>query len=155
MSGETPDISNLIQFHWYERVYYYDPLTSFPESKEKLGRFVGIAENVGDTLTYKILTEKTEQIICRSVVRSAEVEENLKNKRADSTDQKRGADTIKKASDLHQKMKNPSLNPEQLLGFTYIKETDKGNYRAEVVSQCEHDVEKYYVKIGDGEREKR
>ena len=50
-------------------------------------------------------------------------------------------------------MENPSLDPEQLLGFTYIKETDEGNYRAEVVSQCEHDAEKYYVKIGDGERE--
>ena len=35
-TGETPDISNLIQFHWYERVYYYDPLASFPESKEKM-----------------------------------------------------------------------------------------------------------------------
>ena len=79
-TGETPDISNLIQFHWYERVYYYDPLASFPESKEKLGRFVGIAENVGNTLTYKILTENTEKVIYRSVVRSAEVEENLENK---------------------------------------------------------------------------
>ena len=67
---------------------------------------------MGDTLTYKILTENTEKVICRSVVRSAEVEENLKNKQADSTDQKRGADTIKKASDLHGKMENPSLNPE-------------------------------------------
>ena len=71
-TGETPDISNLLQFYWYEKVYYYDHSTSFPDSKEKLGRFVGIAENVGDTLFYKILTSDANQIIHRLVVRSAE-----------------------------------------------------------------------------------
>ena len=92
---------------------------------------------MGDTLPYKILTENTEKVICRSVVRSAEVEENLRNKGADSTNQEWVAEKIKKASDLHGKMENPSLDPEQLLGFTYIKQTDEGNYKAEVVSQCE------------------
>ena len=76
---ETPDISNHIQFHRYEKVHYYDPVALFPEFKEKLGRFVGIDENVGDTLTYKIFTEGTRRIICRSVVRSAEVKETIKN----------------------------------------------------------------------------
>ena len=46
-TGETPDISNLLQFHWYQKVYYYDPSSSYPRPKEKLGRFVGVAENVG------------------------------------------------------------------------------------------------------------
>ena len=64
-TGETPDISNLLQFHWYEKVYYYDHSMSFPDSKEKLGRFVGIAEHVGDTLTYHILTEDISKVISR------------------------------------------------------------------------------------------
>ena len=51
-TGETPDISNLLQFHWYEKVYYYDPIALFPESKERLGIFIEIAENAGDTLIY-------------------------------------------------------------------------------------------------------
>ena len=42
-TGNTPDISNLLQFHWYQKVYYYDPSASFPASKEKIGRFVGVA----------------------------------------------------------------------------------------------------------------
>ena len=53
--GETPDISNLLQFRWYDKLYYYDPLSEYPESKEKVSRFIGIATNVGDTMTYKIL----------------------------------------------------------------------------------------------------
>ena len=45
---------------------------SFPsDSKEKLGRWVGIAENVGDVLTWLILTEDTKRVIPRSVIRSA------------------------------------------------------------------------------------
>jgi len=43
----------------------------FPNSKEKLGRFVGIAENVGDALTFWIWT-KDEKLSDRSVICSAE-----------------------------------------------------------------------------------
>ena len=50
-------------------------------------------------------------------------------------------------------MKNvlPTVDPEQLLGFTYIKKEDDGNYRSEVTGRCEHNPEKYLVKIGDGD----
>ena len=82
-TDETPDISNLLQLHLYQKVYYYDPKSSFPNSKEKLGRFVGIAENVGDMLTYRIQTEN-HQVISRSVVRPA-VNENI-NLRAEHFD---------------------------------------------------------------------
>ena len=67
-----PDISPILQFVFYEPVYYraYEP--GFPsENRELSGQFVGIAENVGHTLTYKILSEKNENIIFCSVVRSA------------------------------------------------------------------------------------
>jgi len=67
----TPDISHILTHSWYEPVYYYEPDESHPKSKEKPGYFVGFAENVGDALTFKILTHKTRQIIHRSVVRSA------------------------------------------------------------------------------------
>ena len=72
--GVTPDISCLLAclpFHWDEPVLYYKPDSSYPDSKECFGHFVGIAENVGDALTYLILTDDTQEIICRSVVRSA------------------------------------------------------------------------------------
>jgi hypothetical protein len=67
----TPDISNLLQFEFFESVYYYDPMVPFPSSKECLGHFVGIAENVGDTMTFRVLTDTTQDVIARSTIRSA------------------------------------------------------------------------------------
>ena len=43
-----------------------------PWVKDKAGWFIGIAESVGDALTFWILTEDTEHIIARSVIRTAE-----------------------------------------------------------------------------------
>lgn len=67
--GITPDISALVQFAFYEPVYYYasDP---FPTTKELPGRFLGVAKNVGDALTYWVLTQ-SNQVIARSVLREA------------------------------------------------------------------------------------
>ena len=47
-SGETPDISGLLLFTFWERVYYYDP----PAEGEKLGRWLGRAINYGDTMCH-------------------------------------------------------------------------------------------------------
>jgi hypothetical protein len=45
---------------------------TFPfDGTEKKGRFVGIADSVGDALTYKILTNDSHKILFRSSVRSA------------------------------------------------------------------------------------
>ena len=67
--GVTPDISCLLMFKFWEPVFYYDHEASFPDPKEKLGRFVGFAENTGDALTFLVFTEDTQQVIARSVVR--------------------------------------------------------------------------------------
>ena len=74
--GHTPDISAYLQFQFYERVFYLDCSESFPSTKEKAGYWLGVAENVGDALTYHILTDDTEQVIERSVVRSAKKKPN-------------------------------------------------------------------------------
>ena len=66
------EISALLIFSFYERVYYLESETPFPNSREKAEWFIGIAENVGDALTFWILTEDTKKIIARSVVRTAE-----------------------------------------------------------------------------------
>ena len=80
--GYTPDISVLLQFIFFEPVFYakYEP--SFPsDSTELIGRFVGIAENVGHPMTYRILTENGT-IINRAVVRSALKSGPFRNLRA-------------------------------------------------------------------------
>ena len=68
--GSTPDISALLQYAFYEPVYYYDHDQSFPHSQELRGRFLGMAENQGDALTYYVLTS-SHTVIARSVLRSA------------------------------------------------------------------------------------
>ena len=72
LTGITQDISPLLQFEWYEPIYYREEETGFPsKSTEKFGQFVGIAEHVGHALTFMVLNEDTQRIIQRSVVRTA------------------------------------------------------------------------------------
>ena len=64
LNGSTPDISPLLTFSFMEPVYYKMNDASFPsDSNEKLGYFVGIAENVGHAMTYKVLTQDTMKVI--------------------------------------------------------------------------------------------
>ena len=65
--GETPDSSSLLQFEFYEPVYYLLPDASFLDTKEQLRHFVGIAANTGDVMCYVILTEK-DTFLVQSVV---------------------------------------------------------------------------------------
>ena len=72
-SGSTPDITSLLQFHFYQSVYYHLDDSAFPsDSTEAEAFFVGISENVGDALTYTLLTKDTKKIIHRSSVRAAD-----------------------------------------------------------------------------------
>ena len=72
--GMTPDISAFLVFYFYQPVYYaVHTNISFPEEpKERLGYWVGIAENVGDGMCWKILDKDTEKIVHRSDVRPAD-----------------------------------------------------------------------------------
>ena len=82
MLGHTPDISVLLQFQFWEPVYYQKYDGKFPsDNTEELGRFVGIAETTGHSMTYKILTADLK-IICRAVVRTATKDKGFANVRA-------------------------------------------------------------------------
>ena len=76
LQGTTPDISFMLHSSFYEPVYYRTdssgPDFHFPSSSnEKKGYWVGFANNQGDHLTWRILTEDTQKIIICSGVRSA------------------------------------------------------------------------------------
>ena len=76
LEGTTPDVSFMLHFSFYEPVYYRidssEPDLNFPSSSnEKKGYWGGFADNQGDCLTWRILTEDTHKIIIRSGVRSA------------------------------------------------------------------------------------
>ena len=69
LTGTTPDISMLLQFHWCQKVLFRKTEKSFPSaSPERVGYFVGFNEHVGHALTYAILDPETSTILCRSEV---------------------------------------------------------------------------------------
>ena len=60
MYGTTIDISAYLNFYFYQPVLYSIDNKWPLESPEKSGRWMGVAHNVGDALTYKILTDDTK-----------------------------------------------------------------------------------------------
>jgi hypothetical protein len=44
----TPYISHILMFYWFEPVLYLDPVPKFPETTERVGYFIGSADDVGD-----------------------------------------------------------------------------------------------------------
>ena len=75
LQGICP-VSFMLHFSFYEPVYYRidssEPDLNFPSSSnEKKGYWVGFADNQGDSLTWRILTEDTQKIIIHSGIQSA------------------------------------------------------------------------------------
>ena len=83
LTGKQVDISALLRFHWYQPVYYKDTSSTkgYPsKSPELRGHIVGIAEHVGQDLTYRVLTDDTLHIIACRVL--CPVDPDAPNKRA-------------------------------------------------------------------------
>ena len=70
-TGITPDISPYLQFQFWEKLLVLDTEESWPASKEKPMRFLGVAHNIGDLLTFLVYDEATRMVLARSVVRPA------------------------------------------------------------------------------------
>jgi hypothetical protein len=70
--GNTPDISELFDFEFYQPVQYMDnPELKFPQLKTKLGQWLGIATSMGQALCYYILTANGT-VITESTVKALE-----------------------------------------------------------------------------------
>ena len=73
LTGTTTNISPILRSYGLQTVYYKIDDSYFPsDTREICGRFVGIAEHVGHTMTFKILADNTHTIIYGSNTRSAE-----------------------------------------------------------------------------------
>jgi Reverse transcriptase (RNA-dependent DNA polymerase) len=68
-TGVTPDISPWLQFTFWQPILFLDNENSWPSSKERSGYWLGVAENIGDFLTYWIFDDQSKQVLARSVVR--------------------------------------------------------------------------------------
>ena len=133
LTGVTQDISILLRFHWYEKVYFRANESSFPsESPEQSGYFVGFAENVGNALTFAILIIDTNKIIYRSEVRSATDPKSI-NLQSDNwgvhqQDKPETEEIIKSHNDGSNKPPMAYIDTEDLVGKTFnILEDDNGN----------------------------
>jgi hypothetical protein len=76
--GSTPDISSLIDYDFYEPIWYYDELSNFPEPKRKMARWLGEAHNIGQAMNYYILPLSGIPIVCSSI-QAITHEERLKD----------------------------------------------------------------------------
>jgi hypothetical protein len=151
--GTDNDISPMLYFSFYQPVYYLVDETIFPsESKELRGQWVGVNENVGHFMTYKILTDDTRWIIHHSNIRSA-ADPNARNLRLDLLNDKppEVIQSLCKASpasdhgedfSLHSMEptdENPErpptgddtviVNPQELLGRTFLIDTQEDGQR--------------------------
>ena len=68
LTGQVPVMSHFLHFSFWDPVYYKVDENEldhkFPsQSSEKRQHWVGFAENKGDQLTWKILTEETQQYL--------------------------------------------------------------------------------------------
>ena len=181
LTGATVDISVLLRFYFWQRVYYLKEDNTFPsESKEGYGRIVGISEHVGNALTWKILTEDTHKVIYRSRVRPADPDDpNLRaamigGEDSDSTptntskfvksrhDNPEGGTVTGNAN--HPDTSAPVFDPEDLIGRTFLmdRQEDGQRFRARIVKLVEDhetDVEenptriKFLCSINDGAAE--
>jgi hypothetical protein len=80
-TGVKADISPLLQFHWWEPVFYQADAVCPSESCEQRGTWVGFAETQGNILAYLVLADNAQQVIAGSNVRSA-LDPNHPNLRA-------------------------------------------------------------------------
>ena len=85
--GITLDISAWLLYMFWAPLYYLDAEESFPSSKEKPGHWLGVAEHIGDALTFWIWPVDGSEPIARSVVRPAD--SSFPNKRLTFEDDKK------------------------------------------------------------------
>jgi hypothetical protein len=81
----TPDISSLLPYDFYDYVWYYDQTADFPEPKRKPGRWLGEAQSFGQALCYWVMSDTATPIVRSSVqpipnedLNSAELQIQLK-----------------------------------------------------------------------------
>jgi hypothetical protein len=63
ITGHTPDISEYTDYAWYDTVWYYDQEATFPEDKQKLAKWLGVAHRVGQVLCYYLLPASGRPIV--------------------------------------------------------------------------------------------
>jgi ribosomal protein L31E len=67
LSGQTADISPFVQHGWFDWIKWYDLQSTFPEPRERLGRWLGPSLDIGPAMTSKVLKENGQLIHLSSI----------------------------------------------------------------------------------------
>ena len=76
ITGDTPDISEYVDFDFYDWVWYWD--TPDKENSPKIGRWLGPSHRIGAAMCFYILVSNGE-VISRSTVQHMTVLEMMKD----------------------------------------------------------------------------
>ena len=145
---------------FWQKVLYRDVDLAFPsESREKSGRFVGFADNVGHAMTFLVLTDDTRKVIPRSRLRPANPDEP--NLRIEPIDGEEIASLIKSPPkypapkppwDNPENVDPPqfadaasgypTFDPDELIGRSFLKapEEDGTRLRLRIAEKLEDDL---------------
>ena len=168
LTGQTPDISIILRFTFWQLVLY-----DTPTNPQAIAHFAGFAEHVGHALTYQLWDPKTNELIFRSNIRPVDQGE-LRNRKAEeillgyleaNPDQVgEEIEFVKLSSEMKAEGKEslPRIDPTDLIGRTFIKKYPKENnqeFRLEVVGEdcdnAEKELESKQSRINDHPSMKR
>ena len=66
-TGNTVDILELVEYRWYQWLYWRDTTGYSPKPEEQLDKVLGLSENVGSKIIQWILKENGK-VICRTTL---------------------------------------------------------------------------------------
>jgi hypothetical protein len=134
LNGHTLDISILLRFYFWQKVYYMKVDSHFPsDSVEAVGHIVGISDHCGHALTYKVFNSSTQKVIHCSLICPADMSDpNLRVELLGGESEAAVTLLIHSGhDDMLQHSKQPStqdyaettvppiLNPEELIGHNF------------------------------------
>jgi hypothetical protein len=77
ITGDTPDISEYVDFDFYDWVWYWD--SPDRDNSPKIGRWLGPSHQIGAAMCYYVLVQNGE-VISRSSVQHMTTVERMKDK---------------------------------------------------------------------------
>jgi hypothetical protein len=143
VTGNMPDISEYLAFEWYQPVYYYDQ-TTFPNQHELLGRWIGVAHNVGQAMCFWLLP-KSGVPIARTMVRAvteAELQTNdvkMELESFDASIERKIGDHLIDESDLSFEVDSNEL----LMALQDASDDDAGHYDMVEPETDRQDIDEY------------
>eukprot|EP00985_Skeletonema_marinoi_P006359 scaffold2754_cov151-Skeletonema_marinoi.AAC.1 len=131
LNGQTPDISMLLHFTFWEPVFianYRDKgKKNFPStSDEIIVRFVGFAEDVGHSCTFKVYNEETREILYRSSLRKVNPDTDILNvppydpKPKDNVDDEGIEEIVQTRVNENGLRKTAMFEPHELVGRSFL-----------------------------------